>query len=183
MRTNLTLPISAGLVLAACQAQGPPPIAEMVPPPHSQPVAESELTREPTSIGTASRYDARWVCDWNDDPADWDLPVVRIDGDKAYAFNEWTRLDGRVLGDQLILEGERKSADGRWYRMEMAGPVFRDAPSELHGYWKGANCKASLRPLNAGDRATQDPAQPSAAPAAEVAEDPRPVGPPVPLKR
>ncbi len=92
----------------------------------------------------------------------WDLPQLRITEGHVIALNDWTRLEGDVPEDGVVVEnsgdsasnqtvvtlsGKRRSEDGRWYRMILHGPIYPEHPSVLDGYWKGATCQVELSPM------------------------------------
>ncbi|WP_420566342.1 hypothetical protein [Thalassobaculum sp.] len=120
--------------------------------PENVPVEESAAMRPPMNPDFA--YAVQWSCVWDTLPTEWQLPGIQIEQGRAYAINEWTRLNGEVTetdapGSLLNLSGERLSNDGYWYPMAMEGQVFQDRESTLFGYWKGASCEADVTPVQA----------------------------------
>lgn len=120
--------------------------------PENVPVADSAALQRPVRPDLS--YAVKWSCVWDTLPTEWDLPGIQIEKGRAYALNEWTRLDGKVTstgdgGDMIDLSGERLSNDGHWYPMAMEGRIFSDRESTLFGYWKGASCEADVTPVRA----------------------------------
>lgn len=118
--------------------------------PENVPVSDSAALRPP--VDPELSYAVEWRCVWDTLPTEWQLPGIQIDKGRAYAINEWTRLNGEVTesdseGRMLELSGERLSNDGHWYPMAMEGPIFTDRESTLFGYWKGASCEAVVTPV------------------------------------
>ena len=120
--------------------------------PKNEPVTETSALQPP--VRPEMSYAVQWSCVWDTLPTEWELPGIQVEKGRAYAINEWTRLDGTVTpseteGELINLSGERLSNDGHWYPMAMEGRIFRDQASTLFGYWKGASCEADVMPVRA----------------------------------
>lgn len=122
--------------------------------PKNVPVTSARAVTPPSEAD--GYYTAVWTCVWDTMPTEWQLPGIQLEDGRAYAVNEWTRLDGKVTatpqeGRVVKLSGERLSNDGHWYPMAMEGRIFPDRPSTLFGYWKGATCEAEVDPVDLQD--------------------------------
>lgn len=157
MRFSIPLTMTALVALSACSANQPPQIGELVPAGNTG-NATAQQVSQTVVTGFDQTYSTNWSCRWDGPEATWSLPVVDVEDGEAYAFNEWTRLEGVVrepaqtrpeAAGKLELTGERRSEEGGWYSMTMVGPVYADRPSTLRGYWKGAQCEALMTPVQA----------------------------------
>ena len=165
MRYPTLVLLSVVVALSACKPHEPPPLSEILPS-RLRADQTSEALPGQVAAGFDASYETRWECRWDREAKAWNLPDVMVIGGEAIAADERTRLSGVVTkapegeggsgtehgppAGALELTGERSDQNGLWSRMSMAGPVYRDRPSILHGYWKGATCSAELVPRSRG---------------------------------
>jgi hypothetical protein len=149
IRTTITVAAVLGLAGCVDASNTNYPALDIVSP-QNVPVTDSAAVPRPTRPDMT--YAVQWSCVWDTLPTEWELPGIQIENGRAYAVNEWTRLEGTVSrtaseGANIDLSGERLSNDGHWYPMAMEGRIFRDRASTLFGYWKGASCEADVTPV------------------------------------